>query len=81
MSEGREASGKGTRGTRKGRRLPSRAQLNVWRDYIETSEQITALVDPQVQRALKEIPQAERMAVAFRRNKPSSGGFQAAVTP
>jgi carboxyl-terminal processing protease len=46
---------------------------------IETAEQITALVDPQVQRALKEIPQAERMAVAFRRNKPSAGGIQAAA--
>jgi carboxyl-terminal processing protease len=46
---------------------------------IETSEQITNLTDPQVQRAVREVPQAERMAVAFRRNKPSSGGVQAAL--
>ena len=49
MSEGREASGKGTRGTRKGRRLPSRAQLNVWRDYIETSEQIRSRLGSRMQ--------------------------------
>lgn len=41
---------------------------------IETSAQVSNLTDPVVQRALREIPQAERMAAAFRNSKPGSGG-------
>lgn len=41
---------------------------------IETSAQVSNLTDPVVQRALREIPQAERMAAAFRNSRPGSGG-------
>jgi carboxyl-terminal processing protease len=37
----------------------------------ETAAQVTNLVDPQLQRAIREVPQAERMAQAYRRNKPN----------
>ncbi len=37
----------------------------------ETAGQVTHLVDPQLQRAIREVPQAERMAQAYRRNKPN----------
>lgn len=49
MSQEQETSGKGTRGTRRGRRLPTRAQLTVWRDYIETSEQIRSRLGSRMQ--------------------------------
>jgi carboxyl-terminal processing protease len=38
---------------------------------IETSNQVSNLTDPVVQRAIKEMPQAERMAQAFRHNRPN----------
>jgi carboxyl-terminal processing protease len=41
---------------------------------IETSNQVANITDPVVERALKEIPQAERMAQAFRHNRPAQGG-------
>ncbi len=40
---------------------------------IESAAQISALADPVVLRAIKEIPQAERMATAFRKAKPLAG--------
>lgn len=41
---------------------------------IEAAAQVTALVDPQMIKAQQEMPQAERMAQAFRKNRPLPGG-------
>jgi len=45
---------------------------------IENSFQISNITDPVVQRAVKELPQAERMAQTFRKNKPA-GQVETAV--
>jgi carboxyl-terminal processing protease len=39
---------------------------------IETSAQVANIADPTVQRALKELPQAERMALAYTKSRPAS---------
>lgn len=49
MSEDRETNGKPIRGTRTGRRLPTRAGLRVWRDYIETAEQMRSRLGSRMQ--------------------------------
>jgi carboxyl-terminal processing protease len=39
---------------------------------IETAAQVTNLVDPTVQRAIRELPQAARMATAYRGTRPAN---------
>ncbi len=46
---------------------------------LETAAQVTNLVDPAVQRALREVPQAERMAQAFKHNKPGGATVDTAA--
>lgn len=45
---------------------------------IETAAQVTNLVDPTVQRALRELPQAERMASAYKTSRPANVARSAA---
>jgi carboxyl-terminal processing protease len=55
-----------------------RRELAVAHFGVETSAQVTALVDPQVQRALRALPDAERMAQDFRKNRPVAAAVPAA---
>lgn len=49
-TEGKRAmKGKATKTTRQGRRLPTKAQLAIWRDYIETSELLRSVLASRMQ--------------------------------
>lgn len=49
MAQERETTVRHLRGPVTSRRLPTRAQLRVWRDYIETSEQIRSRLGSRMQ--------------------------------
>ena len=60
-------------------RTELRRELVTAHHGTETAAQVTNLVDPQLQRAIREVPQAERMAQAYRRNKPNGVVVSTAV--
>ena len=59
-------------------RIDLRRELATAHFGIEASTQVANLVDPTLQRAIKELPQAERMAAAFRTARPANVATRAA---